>query len=387
MYNLLQIIFIVSVSLIIYTYALYPFIVIILSKIFKKSNLGTTENFQPNVAIIMAAYNEDKIISQKLDSIFNTNYPLNKIKIYIGNDSSTDNTELIIKNYQQKHENITIVNFKARSGKIKIINELYKLVTEPVLIFTDANVLFTTNTINNLISPLNTTTVATAAKIIKTIKNANGIAFQEIEYLNYENKIKLAESKLFKTVIGIEGGCFAINKTYFPTIPDNFIVDDFYVTLSIIKKHKNISFAFNAICYEDTSTQSDVEFKRKVRISTGNFQNLFAFKSLLAQFWRGSVLAYISHKVIRWNVPFLMLISLLTTAILALNSKLYFLLFFAQLILIQIAVIVNLFNIKFSLLKFISHFYYMNFALFLGFKNYIKGVKTSIWEPTKRTIE
>ena len=50
MYNLLQIIFIVSVSLIIYTYALYPFIVIILSKIFKKSNLGTTENFQPNVA-------------------------------------------------------------------------------------------------------------------------------------------------------------------------------------------------------------------------------------------------------------------------------------------------------------------------------------------------
>jgi cellulose synthase/poly-beta-1,6-N-acetylglucosamine synthase-like glycosyltransferase len=387
MYNLLQIIFIVSVSLIFYTYVLYPVFVIILSKIFYKSNAKTLEIKQPNVAIIMAAYNEDKVISQKIESIINSNYPLNKINIYIGNDSSTDNTETIIKDYQQKHENITIVNFKARSGKIKIINELYKLVKEPILIFTDANVLFNTNTINNLISPINANTVASAAKIIKTIKNANGIAIQEIEYLNYENKIKFAESKLFKTVIGIEGGCFAIDKTYFPTIPENFIVDDFYVTLSIIKKHKNILFSSNAICYEDTSTQSDVEFKRKVRISTGNFQNLFAFKSLLIQFWRGSVVAYLSHKVIRWSVPFLLLISLLTTALLALNSKVYFLLFFAQIILIQTAVIVNLFNIKFAVLKFISHFYYMNFALFLGFINYIKGVKTSIWEPTKRTIE
>ncbi len=387
MYNLFQIIFIIAVGLIIYTYVLYPLLIIILSKLQIKSSNENTENNQPNVAIIMAAYNEDKVITQKLESIFNSSYPIKKIKIYIGNDSSTDNTESIIKNYQLKHQNITLVNFNARSGKIKIINELYKLVTEPILIFTDANVFFTPDTITNLVLPINNNTVASTAKIVKTIKNIYGIALQEIEYLNYENKIKLAESKLFKTVIGIEGGCFAIDKTYFPEIPNNFIVDDFYVTLTIIKKHKNIHFASNAICYEDTSTQSDIEFKRKVRISTGNFQNLFAFKGLIFQFWRGSVFAYISHKIIRWKVPFLILISILSSAFLALYSKVYFLLFFIQLIFIQIAIIVNLFKIKNPILKFISHFYYMNFALFFGFINYIKGVKTSIWEPTKRTIE
>ena len=82
MYNLFQIIFIIAVGLIIYTYVLYPLLIIILSKLQIKSSNENTENNQPNVAIIMAAYNEDKVITQKLESIFNSSYPIKKIKIY-----------------------------------------------------------------------------------------------------------------------------------------------------------------------------------------------------------------------------------------------------------------------------------------------------------------
>lgn len=386
MNNLFQILFITAIGLIVYSYVLYPFIIISLTKLLKNKQEEKTKRNEP-VTIIIAAFNEEKVIGVKLKSIFNSNFPLNQIQVLIGNDSSTDNTEEVVKSFQLQYPNVKLVNFKARTGKIKIINELVKLVKTPVVIFTDANVIFTPTTIQSIINPLNDKTVACTAQIIKRIPNEKGISTQEINYLNYENRIKLAESELFNTVIGIEGGCFSIHRKNFEAIPDTFNVDDFYTTLSIIKQKKQIKFVEDAICYEDATTQSDVEFKRKVRISTGNFQNLFAFSSLLYQFWRFPVFAYWSHKVIRWFVPFLLIISILSSSILALHSRLYFAIFFFQLILVQLAVVVNLFQVQNKFLKFISHFYYMNMALLLGFVNFCKGVKTNVWEPTKRSVE
>lgn len=386
MNNLLQILFFSSIGLIVYSYALYPSIIIALNKLFRNKKQELKQSLDP-VTIVIAAFNEEKVIGTKLKSIFESKFPMNQIQVLIGNDSSTDNTEEVVKSFQLKYPTIKLVNFKSRTGKIKIINELVKLVNTPVIIFTDANVIFTPNTIQNLINPLTDRIVACAAQIIKRIPAEKGISTQEINYLNYENRIKQAESELFKTVIGIEGGCFSIYKKNFIAIPDTFNVDDFYTTLSIIQQNKQIKFVEDAICFEDATTQSDVEFKRKVRISTGNFQNLFAFGSLLFQFWRLPVFAYWSHKVIRWFVPFLLILSIVFSSILAIHSRFYFVVFFFQLILVQLAVIVNLFKIQNKFLKFISHFYYMNMALLLGFVNFCKGVKTNVWEPTKRSVE
>lgn len=386
MNSVLEIIFFTAILLIGYTYVLYPILTITIHALFSRKKSVETNKLE-SVAVVMAAYNEEKVIEAKLKSIFQSIYPFNHLKLFIGNDASSDKTEEIIKSFQVKYPNITLVNFKGRTGKIKIINELVKLVDSNVIIFTDANVLFTPNTIQNLINPLNDNTVACAAQIIKTIPEAKGISTQEINYLNYENRIKNAESELFKTVIGIEGGCFSIYRKNFVPIPDTFNVDDFYTTLSIIQQKKQIKFIKQAICFEDATTQSEVEFKRKVRISTGNFQNLFAFSSLLIQFWRFPVFAYWSHKVIRWFVPFLLIMSITSSSILAIQSRFYFLVFFVQLLLIQLAVVVNLFQIQNKILKFVSHFYYMNFALLLGFLNFCKGVKTNVWEPTKRSVE
>lgn len=386
MSNFLQILFFTAIGLIVYSYALYPITIIGLNKLFQRKKKEGENKLEP-VTIVMAAFNEEKVIGAKLNSIFDSTFPLDRVQVLIGNDSSTDKTKEIIKGFQLKHPSIRLINFSARTGKIKIINELVRLVDTPIILFTDANVIFTPTTIQNLINPLNDDTVACAAQIIKTIPMEKGIATQEINYLNYENRIKHAESELFNTVIGIEGGCFSIYAKNFVPIPDTFNVDDFYTTLSIIQQTKQIRFVEHAVCFEDATTQSEVEFKRKVRISTGNFQNLFAFGSLLIQFWRLPVFAYWSHKVIRWFVPFLLILSIGTSSILAIHSRFYFAIFFIQLILIQLAVIVNLFQIQNKFLKFISHFYYMNMALLLGFFNFCKGVKTNVWEPTKRSVE
>ena len=183
--------------------------------------------------------------------------------------------------------------------------------------------------------------------------------------------------------MGAEGGCYAIRKENFSPVPKNFYMDDFYITLNVIEQGKQIVFDKEAVCNEDVPTQAQEEFKRKVRISIGNFQNLIRYKSLLWKF-NGISFAFWSHKVLRWLTPFLLMICFSTSFILMFHERWFVFLFAVQLFGFFTPVIDWLLNVNFSLLRFVSHFYLMNLALLKGFIIYIKGVDSNVWQPTKR---
>ena len=123
---------------------MYPAFLFVFSK-----NKILVNNFQfkltddlPEIAIICAAYNEENVLAQKIESVFNTDYPQEKITFYIGTDACSDNTVSIIKQLKAKHAQLKLIEFTARTGKINIINKLSELANEPVFIMTDANVFF-----------------------------------------------------------------------------------------------------------------------------------------------------------------------------------------------------------------------------------------------------
>ena len=92
-----EIIFWLSVGAILQSYVFYPLIINILSR-FRKDNeviFVERENL-PFVSVIMAVYNEAKVINEKLRSIFNTGYPEEKIELIVGSDGSTDRTNEIL---------------------------------------------------------------------------------------------------------------------------------------------------------------------------------------------------------------------------------------------------------------------------------------------------
>ncbi len=183
--------------------------------------------------------------------------------------------------------------------------------------------------------------------------------------------------------MGAEGGCYAIRKENFSPVPKNFYMDDFYITLNVIEQGKEIVFDKEAICNEDVPTESQEEFKRKVRISIGNFQNLNRYNALLWKF-NGIGFAFWSHKVLRWLTPFLLMVCFFTSFSLMFHDKWFVVLFSLQLFGFFTPVIDWLLNINFSLLRFVSHFYLMNLALLKGFITYVKGVDSNVWQPTKR---
>lgn len=387
MYNLLIIIFICSSFLILHTYVFYPLFMIL---IYRNSNhnqlLFYSDDELPSIAILIAAHNEEKVIEKKILSVFNTNYPSSKLKIFIGSDASTDRTDEIISNLTNTYSNIEFIKFKGRVGKISIINHLQSLCDESVLILSDANVIFKQNTIFELVKYFKDSNVGlVSANIIKESSNNDGISYQEKKYLNFENKIKASESYAFNFIMGAEGGCYAIRNNLFSKVPSNFIVDDFFITMQVLER-KNYALLNNlAICIEDVTSDISSEYRRKVRISSGNFQNLFFFKHLLFDF-SSICFAFWSHKVLRWLTPFFIFICLFSSVFLIPYHKFFIWISCIQLLLLLFPLFNYFFKFNNVFLKFIAHFYLMNFALFEGFIKFIKGIKSSIWEPINRNV-
>ncbi|OWY24173.1 glycosyl transferase family 2 [Sphingobacteriales bacterium UPWRP_1] len=391
---LLQIIFWLSVLAVAHTYLFYP-----LWLPWKaKGKTGNRQIYLPNhplprVYILMAVYNEEKVLAQKLDSIFDTTYPLTQVELWIGSDSSTDATHQIINRYAERYPNIKLTIFEGRNGKPRIINRLMEangtgLPPQSVLVLTDANVLFTPSLLYQLVKHFKTPqTGVVGANVLNIGVKDTGISYQEMWYIKRENVLKHYESLIGGCMMGAFGACYAMRATLFEPVPSNFVVDDFYLTMLALEKGHTAIKELEAVCYEDVSDDIQEEYRRKKRISSGNFQNLRRFWRLLAPEKGFIAFAFLSHKVLRWFTPLLLIAAFCIAGYLAFRTKFYALLFVLQCVgpvLWFADFIFGKFNVNIKLFRFARYFYLMNLGLFIGLIKYIKGIESNVWKPTKR---
>ncbi|HNQ69359.1 MAG TPA: glycosyltransferase [Bacteroidales bacterium] len=375
-----------NIFLIFHTYVVYPFLLYILARNKKQSFPEPKE--LPVVTIIMSLFNEESVIAHKLDSVLNSHYPLNKIKILIGSDNSTDDTNKIVIEYAEKFSNITFTPYTERQGKSNVVNGLIDQSEGEILILTDANVLFEKNTISELIKAFSDPKVGLVDTNMKnTGLRKEGISIQEKSYISREVLIKNREGILWGTMMGPFGGCFAIRKELYTPVPKNFLVDDFYICMKIIKSGYKAINVLDAVVYEDVSNNLSDEFFRKVRIATGDFQNLYEFKRMLWPPFKGLGFSFMSHKVLRWITPIFIVTSYILALILSFNNLFYLIIticYSLVLLLPLIDYILKKIKINNIFLRFVTHFFTMNLALLAGMFKAMKGVKSNVWKPTKR---
>lgn len=385
----MQIIFWVSVALLFHSYILYPFILYILS-FRQKQNIDVFSQADdlPSISIIMAAHNEDDVIGKKIDSIFNTSYPLSKIELLIGSDCSTDRTNEIVKIKSTEYKGITFLEFSNRQGKANTMNQLLDLSKGEIIFSTDANVIFTPDTIFHAIKYFKNSEIGLVdTHMTNTGLNKQGISIQESTYISREVMIKNREGLTWGTMMGPFGGCFAIRKSCYHKVPKNFFMDDFYINMKVLECGKKTMNSLESIVYEDVSNKLSEEFRRKIRISIGNFQNLSAFKHLLWPPYKSVGFAFLSHKVIRWFGPFLLLLAAISNIFLIDDYQIYTYTLIAQLIFYLMPLVdflLGKINIHLVVLRFSTHFISMNLALLVGLIKYLKGVKSNVWQPTQR---
>jgi cellulose synthase/poly-beta-1,6-N-acetylglucosamine synthase-like glycosyltransferase len=384
-----EVIFWISIYAIAHSYIFYPVFMQLFA--FRKENnklVYTNLEHFPEVTIIMAVHNAEKVIEKKIRSVFETGYELNKITFLIGSDASTDKTDEIIIQCQKQYQGISFKRFETRQGKVKIINELESVADSEILIFTDVHAFLNKDSIQNLVKHFYNPAIKVVGGRLQSLKlGFKEIAYQESFFMKEEFKLKYCEGKMWGSMIGAYGAFYAIRKSSYHAIPDNFLVDDFYISLKAIEKGGKAICDNDAVVFENVAGLLYSEFKRKIRISMGNFQNLSVLYPILFQARLGLAFSFFSHKVLRWFGP-LFLISILFSSFFIFRENIFYTILFIIMLLSISAPLIDYFSRKIQfhviILRFITHFYFMNLALLIGLFKYMKGVKTNVWEPTQR---
>ncbi len=384
-----EIFLLIAIFIIFYSYAGYGFIVLILNWLLNKKVTPKVDKKAklPTLTLLVAAYNEQDCIEEKILNSLSLNYPKNLIKILFITDGSTDNTNQII----QKFPNIVLLFEKSRKGKISATKRAMEYVDSEIIVFSDANTTINSDALLKIVKHYNNPKVGGVAcekKVrVKDVDNASGAG--EGFYWRYESFLKQQDSD-FYSVVGAAGELFSIRTKLFEPIPSDSIIEDFYMTMKIAEKGYTIKYEPQAYAIEDPSFSVSEEYKRKTRIAAGGIQSIIRLWRLLIPFKQPALtFLYVSHRVLRWSLaPLLLLVIMVLSILLAVKENL-----FGQVILLlQIIFYVLAFvgyalrnkKVKAKLFYIPFYFSFMNYAVYVGAFRYFAGRQSVVWEKSKR---
>jgi cellulose synthase/poly-beta-1,6-N-acetylglucosamine synthase-like glycosyltransferase len=311
------------------------------------------------------------------------------MEVLIGSDASSDGTEKVVADFASPA--IRLIRYPERRGKPSVVNDLLGEASHELIILTDANVIFEPDTINRLVGHFDDDSIGlVGANILNIGLKKDGISIQEKSYIERENLIKYREGLIWGTMMGPFGGCFALRKELYTPVPANFLVDDFFISMKVLEKGYKCINDLSAVCYEDVSNEIRQEYRRKARISAGNFQNLSVFRQMLLRPFTPAGFCFFSHKFLRWITPILILVSLVCLAILSYRSPVFLWLLVCECLLLLSPLfdwMLKRAGLHLGFLRFVAYFSYMNLALLMGYLKYLGGVRSSIWAPTQRRVE
>jgi len=387
----MQSLFWVSLFIIFYTYLGYAILLFVLVKIvrlFRSKNHPLLLDEWPTVTLIVAAYNEAYCIEEKIINTMALKYPKNKLTIIFVTDGSTDETPAIV----AKYSSIQLLHQQDRNGKIVAVHRAMQTVCSEITVFTDANTLLNESALEKICQHYQDPTVgAVAGEKRVEIDNSGDATAVEGFYWKYESKLKAWDSEL-NTVVGAAGELFSIKTDLYVPVSSDTILDDFMISMLIVKNGYRIIYEPDAFALESASANTKEELKRKIRIAAGGIQSFLRLTSLLNPF-KYPVLSfqYLSHRILRWTMaPVLMVLVFVLNWLFILNehlSGIFILLLLAQNLFYALALlgwILQSKSIKLKLFFIPYYFCMMNYAILAGIHRYFFSSQSVLWEKAKR---
>jgi cellulose synthase/poly-beta-1,6-N-acetylglucosamine synthase-like glycosyltransferase len=341
----------------------------------------------PTCTLVVAAYNEEGLMDEKIKNSLALSYPKNKLEFVFITDGSTDGTAEIVDKYPQ----VRHLHRDERKGKIAAVHRAMDTVTTEVVVFTDANTFLNAEAVVNICRHYADKKVGAVAGEKRVFSTGADATAGEGFYWKYESKLKAWDSELY-TVVGAAGELFSIRKELYLPVSPNTILDDFMISLLVAGDGYRVIYEPEAFATESASQNVTEELKRKIRIAAGGIQSILWLKSLLNPF-KIPVLTfqYVSHRVLRWTiVPFLMILALLLNLIIVFQGSVdltYQLLLLAQVGFYLAAIsgwILEEKHIKLKIFFIPYYFCMMNYAVIMGIFRFASGKQSAIWEKAKR---
>lgn len=283
-----------------YHYFGYPIIVFVMSRLMPYS--VRRETIEPRVSLIVAAYNEAAVISQKIDNTLALDYPRHLLEIIVVTDGSNDATADIVAGYQE--QGVILLHQPERGGKSAAINRAVDKATGEILVFSDANAFYRDTVLRMLVRNFHdpSTGCVSGRKTIRP--TAASVTESENVYWKYESFINASESRLGMTA-AVYGEMMALRRENFSPIPAGIINDDAYLALHTLRSGYRVIYEPEAVCWETSAQSMHDEVIRRRRMNAGAFQLFFRF-GLWPWNRPLAIISLVSHKFMRLFLPILM---------------------------------------------------------------------------------
>ena len=375
----------VSIGFIFYTYIGYFLLLKVLSKV-KKASRFQDSLHRPSVSMLISAYNEESTIRAKLDNCRSLDYPADRIEFLVGSDGSSDRTAAIVRDFGDPR--VRLFEFARREGKASVLNKIVSQAEGDVLVFSDANTMYVPDAVRCMTVHFADPGIGGVCGNLKLVNPNDNIGGKgETVYWRYENVLKALEGSI-RTVFGATGGIYAIRRSLFEPLPiaRTNVSDDFLIPLKVVEKGYDVVYEAAAEARENASVRMQDEFSRKVRIGSADYFAISRIRKLLNPFRGFVAFGLWSHKVIRWMVPFFLLLLLAANALL-LDRSLYRVFGVLQGLFYLSAGfgwLISRLGGKPKLLAFIYYFVIINSALLVGFVRYVAGIQKPTWTRLER---
>ncbi len=285
----------------VHPFTTYPLSLRILPRRFARPVLGDPGP-PASIALCVCAYNEEAVIEAKLENMLSMRRAVPGLEILVYVDAATDRTAALLAPYEGQ---IRLVAAAARQGKTLGMNTLVGMTRAELVVFSDANVLFAPDAITRLVAPFDDPDVgAVCGHLRYQDPDGNEDAQAGSLYWRLEEHIKALESQT-GSVMGADGSIFAIRRNLHSAPPPD-LIDDMYVSLSILCSGSRIVRVDDAHAVETSVSRPEEEFRRKIRIGCQAFN---VHRTLWPRLRRLPALdryKYVSHKLLRWFAIYLL---------------------------------------------------------------------------------
>lgn len=383
----MAIVFWTSVLGLLFIYAGYGLLIALINGTLKmvKRRRTTTQKPFPSVAVMIAAYNEEEIIKEKILNTQKLDYPADRIRIYVVSDGSNDGTNRVVQGFPD----VTLLYSPERKGKSAAINRAMNYVHEDITIFTDANVMINRDAVKAIVGHYQDEKVGAVSgeKVVMDDERAAAASTEGL-YWKYESFLKKQDAEL-TSLVGAAGEMFSVRTGLYQAIPEDTLLDDFIISMNIIRKGYSVKYEPSAMACEKPSSDIGEEYKRKVRISAGGIQTVLRTLDIADPFRYGILsFQYAIHRVSRWTVsPILIVAALLSNIFLLADNNMYIVSFALQLLFHGAAFAgfyLNARKRRVKLLHVPFYFDFMHYCVVMGWIRYAKGNQKAAWQKATR---
>jgi cellulose synthase/poly-beta-1,6-N-acetylglucosamine synthase-like glycosyltransferase len=314
-----EMVFLLAAFLLFYVYAGYPLLLAVIGLLVRGKR--PEQGYYPRLSVLIAAYNEEAAIAEKIKQTLELEYPKEKLEVLVLSDCSTDRTDQIVKSYPDSR--VRLVRMAERRGKTAAQNFGIREARGEVVVFSDATAIYHPKALAYLATNYQDATVGAVSGRYKYFdpEDQSPTGMGSSAFWNYENLIKMMQSKI-RTITGCCGCIYSVRKAAYTDLPDD-IISDLVQPLQVIRKGYKVLFEDRALAYEETTKTTKDEFSMRVRVVTRAMRGLLSVADVLKP-WKFAWPAFQlwSHKILRWMAP-LFLITIFISNALLLQSQLF----------------------------------------------------------------